>query len=168
MFSALRQGNTLYILDKTDGTELKVGQVVSVSSPVTKYVPSNPQLGIGMNTETVVDISAKVGDETFDFKQLPSGQSMANYGKAVVSETREALVPEVDGIMNESLRIIDKDNIAYHTKRAEQCENILRTLNPAYAKEQERDEEIQSLKSRFDGVEQSLANIERLLSKGAK
>ena len=37
MFSALRQGNIVYIIDKTDGLTLKKGQVVSNSATNMPY-----------------------------------------------------------------------------------------------------------------------------------
>jgi hypothetical protein len=37
MFSFLKQGSLLYVLDKTEGAKLKIGEVVSVSAPHTNY-----------------------------------------------------------------------------------------------------------------------------------
>jgi hypothetical protein len=60
MFSALRQGNSLYILEKGDAPKLSIGQVISVSAPQTKF-GSFP-------TDTTVDITVKVNDSTQEFK----------------------------------------------------------------------------------------------------
>ncbi len=78
MFSGLRTNSLFYILEKGEKPVLKVGQVSSVSNPSPKYgqYPTTPMFGQQM--ETVVDVSVKVGDETMEFKQLPSNLSIAN------------------------------------------------------------------------------------------
>jgi hypothetical protein len=55
MFSALRQGSLLYILDKSVPS-LKIGQVVSVSSPLNQF-------GAYGMTQSTVDITVKVEDK---------------------------------------------------------------------------------------------------------
>lgn len=54
MFSALRQGSVLYILEKGETPSLKIGQVTSVTQP-------NYNSNFLMNGSTV-DINAKVGE----------------------------------------------------------------------------------------------------------
>ena len=76
MFSSVRQGTTIYVLDKTDIPSLKVGQVVSFGSQMPKFNTSTPGVGIGMNTEMVIDVKVKSGDQEYDFKQLPCAQSV--------------------------------------------------------------------------------------------
>jgi archaellum component FlaC len=51
MFSALNQGSTIYILDKTDGFKYKVGTVTSISAPRTNYNAS-----LNVQNPTVIDI----------------------------------------------------------------------------------------------------------------
>jgi len=162
MFSALRQSSLFYILDKGEKPTLRVGQVQSVSAPLPKYgAPSIPgQLGI----ETTVDVKVKVGDETLDFRQLPSNLSIANFGGSgvVVSESREAMACEVESMLRCSKDIIE--SVDYHESVINSCEEILRTLNPQLAKEKEHDDKITSIESRICGVESSLADMKRMLS----
>nr|DAH97508.1 MAG TPA: hypothetical protein [Caudoviricetes sp.] len=54
MFSALRQGSVIYILEKGENPTLKVGQIVSITQP-------NYSNNFLMNGSTI-DINAKVGD----------------------------------------------------------------------------------------------------------
>jgi hypothetical protein len=51
MFSALTQGSLIYILDKTDGYRLSIGEVIGVSAPRINY--SQPGT-------TVVDLKINV------------------------------------------------------------------------------------------------------------
>lgn len=45
------------------------------------------------------------------------------------------------------------------------CENILRDLNPVYAKEQERDTAIDSLTEQVNSMQSTLARLEDILTK---
>jgi len=50
MFAALRQGSTIYILEKGETPTLKVGQIISVTAPTYGILPT-------------VDLTAKVGEQ---------------------------------------------------------------------------------------------------------
>ena len=168
MFSSVRQGTTIYVLDKTDIPSLKVGQVVSFGSQMPKFNTSTPGVGIGMNTEMVIDVKVKSGDQEYDFKQLPCAQSVADYGNAIVSDSREAMMSEVDNIKRKSEDELSRTE--YNNNVLSACDYIFKTLNPSYAKDKERDEAIQNLNDRFDNLEKNMSkwfsNIERSLSKG--
>lgn len=168
MFSSVRQGTTIYVLDKNGVPSLKIGQVVSFGTPVPKFKTNTPGVGIGMNTEMVIDLKVRCGDQDFDFKQLPCSQSVADYGNAIVSDSREAMLSEVDNVKRKS-----EDELArtdYNNNVLSACDGIFRELNPGYAKDKERDEAIQNLNERFSNLEQQMSswfsNIEKSLSKG--
>lgn len=156
MFSALRQGSVIYILEKGEKPALRVGQVVSVTQPT--Y--NNNFL---MNGSTV-DISAKVGNDTMDFKNVPGSQSTANYNNAFIAETKELMSNEVDNILQSSKSILD--SVPYHNSVISSCESILKDLNPRFAREKERDEDINNLKTKIGGIETKMDKILTLLSKG--
>lgn len=155
MFSALRQGSVIYILEKGENPSLKVGQVVSITQP--SY--SNNFL---MNGSTI-DISVKVGEQNMDFKNVPSSQSVTNYNNVVIAETKELMSSEVDNMLQSSKSIVD--SVAYHNNVISSCENILKDLNPRFAKEKERDEDISNLKNKIGGIESKMDKILTLLSK---
>ena len=163
MFSALRQGSVLYILDKTGKPTLKTGFVENVSAPRPMYKTYNPTVSFGMNMQTVVDITIKMGDERKEICGLSSNQSIDSYGDFVVSETKEAMVSEVDAMLQNSKNIIE--SIDTHKANIEACESILRELNPVYAKEQERNIALDSLTKRVDDLQDSLSRIENILTR---
>lgn len=165
MFQSLRQSNIFYILQKGENPELKVGQVVSVSNPQSKYGQYVPGQVYGQNTETVVDVSVKVGEETVEFKQLPANLSIANFGAngVVVSESREAMNAEVESMLRISRGVIE--SVPYHEKVASCCEAILRELNPRLAKEKEQEEKIGALEQKVTGVENTLTDIKDMLAR---
>lgn len=156
MFSALRQGSVLYILEKGENPTLKVGQVASITQP--SY--NNNFL---MNGSTV-DISAKVGDQTMDFRNVPGSQSVTSYNNAVVTETKELMSNEVDNMLQNSKSIVD--SVPYHNNVISACEGILKDLNPRFAREKERDEDITNLKNKIGGIETKMDKILTLLAKG--
>jgi len=70
---------------------------------------------------------------------------------------------EVDNMLLNSKNIID--SVDYHTKVISACEEMLKELNPRFAKEKERDEEMNNLKEKIGGMENKMDKIITLLSK---
>ena len=158
MFQGVREGSLFYILNKNGKPVLRVGQVVSVSNPQPKF-GQYPMMG----GESFVDVSVKVNDETIDFKQLPSNQSIANNSNGiVVSESREAMSAEVEAMCLTSKKVLD--SISYHQDVVASCDAIRRELNPQLAKEKEQEEKIGSLENKIEGMEATLNNISSMLS----
>ena len=115
-----------------------------------------------MNGQTL-DINVKVGNQTMDFKNVPSSQSTVNYNNAFIAETKELMSGEVDNILQSSKNIID--SVPYHTNVVSGCEEILKELNPRFAKEKERDEDISNLKNKMTGLESKMDEMLSLLTK---
>lgn len=162
MFSALRQGALLYILDKGEKPSIKIGQVESVTQPRPKYNTFNPSVPFGANMETIVDISVKVDNEKKDYIGIPSNASIHGYGNIVISESREAMASEVNGMLQSSKSILE--GIDYHKAVISTCEDMLKQLDPDYAKQQERDDAIDSLKSEVGSLKADMSKILTLLT----
>lgn len=170
MFSALRQGALLYILDKSKEPVIKIGYVDSVTAPRPLYKTYNPSASFGTNIQTLVDIQVKVDDQKILLEGVPSLLSVHSSGDTIISENRESMIQEVDSMLQNSKQILD--NIDKHKKIVSSCERILKELNPIYAKETERDEAIESLtdkvngmQDKFESIEGALLNIQNLLNK---
>lgn len=161
MLSALQQGSLVHIIDKTKGIKYLVGEVVNRTEPTADY--TNPNLG--MAPQSFFDLSVKVGDETYEFKHLNSTFTLANNGSIVVSENKEGLLPTVEAILYTSKKIIEPSNIEYHTQAVADCESIMKKLNPAFAKEKERDARIENLESKVNGMDDKLDKIFNLINK---
>lgn len=160
MFSTLRKGASVYILDRTSEPEVKIGYVDNVTLPRPMYPTYNPAVSLGTNMQRVVDITVRVDDDKKEFC-VPADLSIHTYGDYTLSESKEAMISEVDSLMKNSQDILDsvdkeKQNIAAY-------QNILKTLNPVYAKEQERDTAIESLTQQVDGIHSALERLETLL-----
>lgn len=142
MFSTLRQGAAIYILDKGENPQLKIGQVESISSQQPRV--SVPNYANMFSNDMVVDIRVKVDNETLDFQKIPVGLSSAPIGNMVICDNRDDALSAVDTFMQNSKQILE--NIDYHKKVVEACDGMLVQLNPAYAKDKERDTAIESMK----------------------
>ena len=150
MFQGLRTNSLFYVLDKGENPNLRVGQVVSVSNPQTKY----PTFNNGFTPqpmETVVDVKVKLGDEEVDFKQLPANGQIANDKNLVVSDNKDTMSAEVDAMLRQSKAILE--SVDYNKRVVESCEGMLQQLNPQIAKEKEQTEKINKLEGKVSGIE---------------
>lgn len=158
MFSTLRLNSPIYILDKKDSPVLKRGIVELVS-------PQRSKTGsfYGQPSDMVVDITVNIEGTTQEFKNIPANLTIASDGTIVLSETKEALSSEVDALLSLSKQIID--SVDYHKEVIEKCEQILKELNPQFAKDKIQEEKITSLETRIGGVESNLNDIKDMLTK---
>lgn len=164
MFSALRQGSLVYILEKENGLVLKNGRVATYTSPqFTNNIYPNNQQPFGF-----VNITVDVDGKSVEFNNLPASQNVAPYngGMTIVSESKDAIITEVENSISNSKTILNSRE--YHEKLINDGENILKELNPHFAKEKERDEEINSINARINGVDEKLNKLLSLLSNDAK
>ena len=162
MFSGLRQGTALYVLDKSKEPKVITGYVERISTPHPMYPNYNPSVSFGANLQTAVDVTVKLGDERKEFVGVPSTSTIHAYGDYVLSESKDNMIQEVTTMLENSKSIIA--NVEQHKSNIEACEKILRELNPTYAKEQERDEMIDNISGRIDRMEGILARLENKLS----
>ena len=161
MFSGRRQNGLFYILEKGEDLKLRVGQVVSVSNPQPKYGQFNTPT-FGSQPEMTVDVRVKVDEETMDFKQLNANASIANSGNVVVSDSKDAMSAEVEGLLRTSKAILE--SVPYHEKMLVACDNVLRDLNPSFKKEKEQEEKIGALEEKMVGIEGTLNDMMSMLS----
>ena len=150
MFQGLRTNSLFYVLDKGENPNLRIGQVVSVSNPQTKY----PTFNNGFTPqpmETVVDVKVKLADEEVGFKQLPANGQIANDKNLVVSDNKDAMSAEVDAMLRQSKAILE--SVDYHKRVVESCEGMLQQLNPQIAKDKEQTEKINKLEGKVSGIE---------------
>lgn len=163
MFQGVRQNSPFYILEKGDEVKLKIGHVISVSNPQPKY---NNQFGSGPSygnqQDMFVDIKVKVGEETMEFKQLNASMNIANTSNLVVSDSKEAMSAEVEGLLRTSQQVLD--SVPYHNKVLESCDTMLRDLNPQFAKEKEQEEKIGMLEDKIVNIDDKLNRMFDMLS----
>lgn len=162
MFSGLRQGTALYVLDKSEEPKVVTGYVERVSAPHPMYQSYNPNVSFGANLQTAVDIVLKIGNERKEFVGIPSTAVIHSYGDYVISESKDNMIQEVNAMLANSKSIIA--NVEQHKSNITACEKILRELNPVYAKEQDRDDAIDSLTKQVNSMQDILARLEQKLT----
>lgn len=161
MFSGLRTGSTLYVLDKSAEPKVINGYVERVSAPHPMYPNYNPNVSFGANLQTVVDVTVKIDNDKKEFVGVPSTATIHSYGDYVLSESKDNMIQEVTAMMENSKSILS--NVEQHKSNISACEKILKELNPVYAKEQQRDEAIENISGRMDKIENILARLENRL-----
>ena len=156
MFSALRHGNIVYIIDKTDGLILKKGQVVSNSATNMPY---------NLNPNSLLTLTIDIESETKEFNNIPAMQSSINYnnGKLIIIDNQELASTELENIVKSSKDILD--NREYYEKLVSDGEEALKSINPQFAKDKARDDEFNALKEQVGGMENKLNTIIDLLNK---
>ena len=87
-------------------------------------------------------------------------------GDVVVSESREAMIAEVEAMLRHSQEVIASKD--YHEKVVCNCEKIMCVLNPQIAKDKEQEQKISQLETKVCGMEGTLSNIESMLQKALK
>ena len=162
MFSGVRQNTPFYILEKGEDISLKIGQVVSVSNPQPKYNQFGTAPTFTAQPEMVVDVKVKVGEDAMEFKQLNANMNIANSGNVVVSDSKEAMSAEVEGLLRTSKQIIE--SVPFHEKVITSCDAMLRDLNPAFAKEKEQEEKMSMLEGEVTGIKETLGEMMNMLS----
>lgn len=160
MFSTLRKGATIYILDRSADPTVKIGYIENVTMPRPMYPTYNPAVSIGTNMQTVVDLTVRVDDDKKEFC-VPSNLSIHTYGDYTLSENKEAMISEVDSLLQNSKDVLD--SVDKHKAAISAYEKILGELNPVYAKEQERDSRIDNLTQQMDSMQDVLNRLESLL-----
>ena len=151
MFSALNQGSLVYILDKTDGVKFKIGEIVGTT------VPQFAIDGSGM----VMKLSVKINGNVTEYNNVPSAATIVSYnnGKFIIAETKQSIQSEVESTLHNANYIIE--HIEDYKSQIAQCEDVLKELNPQYAKDKARDEEIANIKSEVAGMK---TNIDKILA----
>ena len=151
MFSALNQGSLVYILDKTDGVKFKIGEIVGTT------VPQFAVDGSGM----VMKLSVKINGNVAEYNNVPSAATIVSYnnGKFIIAETKQNIQSEVESTLHNANYIIE--HIEDYKSQITQCEDVLKELNPQYAKDKARDEEIANIKSEVAGMK---TNIDKILA----
>ena len=157
MFSALSQGSLVHILDKTDGIKYKLGEVIGITQ-------SNGMFGGQFGTpnftpNSTVTIKLKIDGNVVEYPEAPSNSSVASYnnGCLIICETKQAIISEIVTTLPSNKNIID--NISKYEKSIEDCTELLKQLNPQFAKDKERDDRIDGLNNKVTSMEDKLDKI---------
>lgn len=149
MFSALNQGSLVYILDKTDGVKFKIGEIVGTTVP---------QFAVD-GSRMVMKLSVKINGNVAEYNNVPSAATIVSYnnGKFIIAETKQSIQSEVESTLHNANYIIE--HIEDYKSQITQCEEVLKELNPQYAKDKARDEEFNNIKKEVAGLREDISKI---------
>lgn len=162
MFQSARVNQPIYILYKESIPRIEIGTITQVTQPVYKF-PTAPQFG--QMQEQVVDVFANVGGAQRQFQQLPANKESANYvsnGNVFVTVSRDAMNAEIATLKNEAVGIINR--VDEERQKIVKYDEILLQLNPEYAENQRREQEMASMKQRMEAMASDNAELKGMVA----
>lgn len=164
MFQGLRVGSPIYLLSKAE-PKIDIAEVVSVGNPTAQFNSASFQNGSFAPPTSTVDIKVRIGEQVIDLQKMPAEQSIADFGSSgmVVSESRDAIINEIEGFKKLSIRALE--DIDKHKHIVSECDNMLSALNPHLKKEAEQAEEIANLKRGMADLRDDMTDIKGMLTK---
>lgn len=150
MFSALNQGSRVYILNKANGIDFKIGEVIGTTTPV--FATD------GINT-MVVNLKVKVDGSTVDYNNIPANNNSVSYnnGNLIIAESKQTIQSEVEATLQHANYVIE--HIEDYKTQVTRCEEVLKKLNPQFAKDKARDERIAGIETEVAGMKGDIAKI---------
>lgn len=162
MFQSVRVNQPIYILYKESVPRIEIGSITQVTQPVYKF-PTAPQFG--QMQEQVVDVFANVGGAQRQFQQLPANKESANYvsnGNVFVTVSRDAMNAEIATLKNEAVGIINR--VDEERQKIVKYDEILMQLNPEYAENQRREQEIATMKNQMATMASDNAELKNMMA----
>ena len=138
----------------------EVATIVSVDN----LRPKTPGINPYMQQEMVVDIRAKVGNDNLNIPLVPADLVVTDYKpnngeKLVLACDLTAFNTEITSMLQNSQAILG--SVDKHRAIIDACELMLSQLNPQFAKDKERDQEMSEMKQRMASMQET---NERLMS----
>ena len=166
MFSTLRQGSQIFLLDKNGQSPImKIGQVEQVTPPQPKYTTYTPGVTIGLPNmnDMVVNIRVKFEDGQREFNQVPANLTLADFQNGtIITDNRPDIISEIEVMIQNSKQILASQG--YHQNVIQAGEIMLKQLNPGFAKEVARDQTISQLANKVDSLTENVNALVKLFS----
>ena len=163
MFKDLRQNTPLYVLYRGEKPRLETGSILSVGQPAPK-MPTNYNALYPQQPEMIVDVCVKIGSETITFEKLPAGSVIADFAAGgnttnniVISSSKDAIRTEVETMLTQSKNIVD--SVSYHQGVVQECEEMLKGLNPSFAKDKEYGDTIKKLEKEMSEMKSLIVSM---------
>lgn len=150
IFKDIKQGNTVYMLDK--------GQLTTKCCRVTATAP-HLSAGIGTFTQAqgqlMVDVTIDDGGKTTTFT-IPENLAVTFAGDLVLATSQQGLSSEVERMKAEGERILA--SVERQKSVIEKSGELLARLNPQYREKQETEK-------RFRGIEGDIGSVKEMVQK---
>lgn len=160
---SLGVGNPFYVLRKGEKPVLETGVVKSKSQPRAKFPTQTPNIGIGMQMQQVIDVTATINGKDETFVDLPINVEIAARGNDTFTGSREAMLQAVDNMLQTSKKALEQ--VSYHKSVIAESEKMLEVLNPQYAENKKQARTISDLERRQADTDKKLDAILGILQK---
>lgn len=139
MFKNLSKGLQVYILEKKEKPKYIVGTVISVSEP--RFQQPNGQYQVN---ERLVDLTIKIDKETKTYT-VGENQTVAYSQDTTLSCTNDIINNELNSMIASSKEALA--NVDKYKMTIEECEQIIKQINPAFAQNLEQEKKLSNLES---------------------
>ena len=163
MFKDLKKGFQVYLLEKGEVPEYFIGNIVNVSEP--RFQNAQPGLSYTQMQERVMDLTIEYKGQTSTYV-VKENENVAMPNVLTISCNQDAITNEVNALARNSKEILD--SVERHEKTITACDEIIKKLNPTYAKSKEQDEKIENLAKEMSEIKKripSLDDIAKLLER---
>lgn len=160
MFSNLTKNQQVYVIDKSNDGELKIGVVGEIKLPSPyQFQPMPMQIAVPF------DITVKYEDGSEEpFGQVQPSTAVVTYnnGNVILCDSREVAQMEIDKIASYSRKHLEL--VSHYEKLLESTERMMSQLDPRYAKDQQNDEDIKNLKSNMSDINSKLDDMIKMVT----
>ena len=111
----------------------------------------------GLNMGSVVDIAVNIDGHRREFTGVPATGSVSTSTDYIITENKEAMISQVDSILQNREQTVN--NIDRLKADVEDCKDILKKLNPSYAKEAAMDNALNELTARVNTMQSEFGDI---------
>lgn len=137
----------------------KMGTVVSIANP--RFQPLQPgQLSYQQPQDKIVDLEVSVDGVSSTFV-VRENMTVEVRNDITISCDRDPILNEINAIMRNSNDILN--SVDKHKSILEDCEQIVKDLNPVLAVDKSRDEKIANLEKSVSGINDSIEGLKELI-----
>ena len=147
MFSNLTQGSLVYVLSTKDDIKYS-------ACPIEMLKPS---FSYNFTNGAIVDITVTFNGQKKEFSGISANTSVSVADGFVITDTKENMISQIENLLQTNREIIN--NIEKTKKSITSYEDILKKINPVFAKESAMDSAIANLSSRVDSMQSEFGDI---------
>ena len=96
---------------------------------------------------------------TVDYNNIPANNNSVSYnnGNLIIAESKQTIQSEVEATLQHANYVIE--HIEDYKNQVVRCEEVLKELNPQFAKDKARDERIAGIENEVAGMKGDIAKI---------
>lgn len=115
--------------------------------------------GFGGTNMMVVNLKVKVDGSNVDYNNIPANNTSVSYnnGNLIIAESKQTIQSEVEATLQHANYVVE--HIEDYKNQITKCEEVLKELNPQFAKNKARDERIAGIETEVAGIKGDIAKI---------